>query len=142
MSNRRPASWLYPKPKEIEKLAARMRSPAPAAPDPGPGGAPPEAWWDSVFGDPRVTGERFETGDRSGQRFETSGKNLRLGDIRREVLRVECLRCFRIVEIQRLDAIKLYGPQAVWKEVGAHLLDNGCQHRTGSRDEDGCWPRF
>jgi hypothetical protein len=52
------------------------------------------------------------------------------------------LKCFRIIEIQRLDAIKLYGPHVVWKEVGAALLDGSCQHRTGSRDEDGCWPRF
>jgi hypothetical protein len=135
MSSRRPAQFDFPKPKALEKLAARIPAPATSAPDSGPAGAPPEAWWDSVLKD-------FETGDRTGQRFETSGKNLRLFDIRREVLRVECLRCFRIVEIQRLDAIRLYGPQAVWKEVGAHLLDNGCQHRTGSRDEDGCWPSW
>jgi hypothetical protein len=63
----------------------------------------------------------------------------RLCDIRREVLRVECLRCFRIVEIQRLDAVKLYDAGS---EVGTHLLESGCQHRTGSRDQDGCWPRF
>jgi hypothetical protein len=22
------------------------------------------------------------------------------------------------------------------------LLENGCQHRTGNRDSDGCWPDF
>jgi hypothetical protein len=28
------------------------------------------------------------------------------------------MRCLRIVEIQKLDAIRFYGPQAVWKDVG------------------------
>jgi hypothetical protein len=135
MSNRRPHPGSIPKPKEIEKLAARMRSPAPATPDPGPSGAPPDEWWDRVLQD-------IDTGRRSGQRSETGGKNLRLCDIRREVLRVECLRCFRIVEIQRLDAVRLYDAGSVWKQVGTHLLQSGCQHRTGSRDDDGCWPRF
>jgi hypothetical protein len=37
----------------------------------------------------------------------------------------------RIVEIQRADAVRLYGPHAVWKDVGQRLLDDGCQHRTG-----------
>ena len=63
----------------------------------------------------------------------------RLIDIRQEVLRVECLRCFRIVEIQRLDAIKLFGPGSLWDAVADHLLESGCPHRTGSRDEDGGW---
>jgi hypothetical protein len=54
-----------------------------------------------------------------------------LGEIRSDLLRVECLRCFRIVEIQRLDAVRLYGPHAVWKDVGYRLLDDGCRHRTG-----------
>jgi len=54
-----------------------------------------------------------------------------LTDIRQEVLRVECLKCFRIVEIQRLDAIKLFGPGSLWGAVADHLLETGCQHRTG-----------
>jgi hypothetical protein len=66
----------------------------------------------------------------------------RLSEIPRQVLRVECLRCFRIVEIQHADAVKLHGPHAIWKDVGQRLLDDGCQHRTGSREEDGCWPDF
>ena len=68
--------------------------------------------------------------------------NGRLSEMPRELLRVECLRCFRMVEIKRLDAIKLYGPHAVWKDVGQVLLDDGCQHRTGRLEEDGCWPNF
>jgi hypothetical protein len=60
----------------------------------------------------------------------------------RERLRVECLRCFRTVEIQRLDAVKLYGPHAILKDVGSRLLDDGCQHRRGRHEEDGCWPNW
>jgi hypothetical protein len=65
-----------------------------------------------------------------------------LGEIRSDLLRVECLRCFRIVEIQRPDAVRLYGPHAIWKDVGHRLLDDGCRHRTGRHEEDGCWPDF
>jgi hypothetical protein len=57
-----------------------------------------------------------------------------------ELLRVECARCSRCVQIQRLDAVKLYGPHAVWKDVGQRLLDDGCKVRTGRHEEDGCWP--
>jgi hypothetical protein len=66
----------------------------------------------------------------------------RLDEIPRELLRVECLRCFRAVEIQRADAVRLYGPHAVWKDVGLRLLDDGCVHRSGRHEEDGCWPDF
>jgi hypothetical protein len=38
---------------------------------------------------------------------------------------VECNRCLRCVEIQRLDAVKLFGPHALWKDVGQRLLDDG-----------------
>jgi hypothetical protein len=65
---------------------------------------------------------------------------MRLSEIPRELLRVECARCSRCVEIQRLDAIKLCGPHAIWRDVGQALLDNGCRVRTGRLEEDGCWP--
>ena len=58
------------------------------------------------------------------------------------VLRSSCPRCERIVEIQKSDAVRLYGPDAVWREVGQRLLDNTCQQRTGRYEEDGCWPSF
>jgi hypothetical protein len=48
---------------------------------------------------------------------------MRLSEIPRELLRVECRRCARTIEIQRRDAVKLYGPHAVWKDVGQRLLD-------------------
>jgi hypothetical protein len=60
----------------------------------------------------------------------------------RHVLRVSCRRCDRIVEIQTVDALRLYGAHAIWKDVGMKLLDNGCQERTGRLEEDGCWPSF
>jgi hypothetical protein len=65
---------------------------------------------------------------------------MRLSEIPRELLRVECARCSRCVEILRLDAIKLCGPHAIWRDVGQALLDNGCRVRTGRLEEDGCWP--
>ena len=47
----------------------------------------------------------------------------RLSEIQRHVLRVECRRCSCIVEIQKLDAVRFYGRQALWKDVGQRLLD-------------------
>ena len=99
--------------------------------DAGPGGALPAEYWDAVLRDPRAAGRPW-----------LPVSQMRLSEIPRELLRVECLRCFRAVEIQRLDAINLYGPHAVWRDVGQVLLDGGCQHRTGSREDDGCWPDF
>ncbi len=84
---------------------------------------------DSVLHDPRA-----ETAKPSAARS--------LGAIRSDLLRVECRKCSRIVEISRSDAIRLYGPQAAWRDVGTKLLDDGCQHRSGNRDSDGCWPDF
>src|SRR3979411_1481555 len=69
-------------------------------------------------------------------------QQLRLSEIPRHVLRVECLRCFRIVEIQKADATRFYGPHAVWKDVRQRLLDQTCTNRTGRHEEDGCWPAF
>jgi hypothetical protein len=60
----------------------------------------------------------------SGCRFQT---------LRAKILRVECRRCSRCVEIQRLDAVKLYGPNATWRDVRQRLLDDGCRIRMGRR---------
>jgi hypothetical protein len=49
--------------------------------------------------------------------------------IQRHVLRVSRRRCSRIVEIQKADAIRLYGQQAVWKDVGHRILNDTCQRR-------------
>ena len=86
---------------------------------------------DSVLADPRAAGKpRLPIEQR------------RLAEVPGELLRVECMRCFRVVEIQRLDAVKLHGPHAVRKDIGQRLLDDGCQHRTGRHEEDGCWPNW
>jgi hypothetical protein len=86
-------------------------------------------YWDSVLKDPRAG-----DGVRMRQR--------KLLEIQRHVLRVSCRRCERTVEIQTLDAIRLYGGKAVWKDVAQRLLDDTCQQRTGRHEEDGCWPGF
>jgi hypothetical protein len=113
-----------PTPKQFEKMAAEAaRRPPSPAPDREDG------WWDSVLSDPRAAGS---PGIPIQQR--------RLSEIPRHVLRVEGIRCNRIVEIQTLDAVRFYGPHAIWKEVGQRLLDNTCPHRTGRQEEDGCWP--
>lgn len=116
-----------PTPKQMEKLAAegvrKQTTPAAAPEEP----LPPE-YWDAVLKDPRATA----TGAQLRQR--------QLSEIQRHVLRVNCRRCDRTVEIQTADAVRLYGRNAVWKDVAKRLLDNTCQQRTGRHEEDGCWP--
>ena len=54
----------------------------------------------------------------------------------------ESPRCGRIIEIQKINAVRLYGPRAAWKDVGQRLLDDTCNQRTGRHEEDGCWAVF
>ncbi|MBN9007565.1 MAG: hypothetical protein J0H40_19380 [Rhizobiales bacterium] len=125
MASRRCADWRFPTEKQAraEETARRLRANAP------PTRTDEECWWDSVLSDPRAATPR-----------PSPARSLK--DIKSELLRVECLRCMRIVEIQRLDAVRLYGGEVTWKAVGQKLLDDGCQHRTGRHEEDGCWPDF
>ena len=125
----RPASWRMPTPKQMEKLAAEAaRRPANAA---AALEAPlPAEYWDSVLKDPQAVSSGSETRHR------------RLSEIQRHVLRVSCRRCERTVEIQTVDAVRLYGGKAVWKDVAQRLLDDTCLQRTGRHEEDGCWPGF
>ncbi|MGL9623652.1 hypothetical protein QRQ56_37430 [Bradyrhizobium sp. U531] len=112
-----------PTPKQMEKLAAeaaRRLGPSAAGPD-----APlPAEYWESVLKDPRAEA----TGAQMRQR--------RLSEIQRHVLRISCRRCERTVEIQTADAVRLYGGNAVWKDVAQRLLDNTCQQRTGRHEEE------
>ena len=62
--------------------------------------------------------------------------------ISQHTLGVSCSRCGRIVEIQKVDAVRLYGTNAIFKDVAQRLLDNTCQQRTGRHEKDGCWPSF
>lgn len=118
-----------PTPNQMEKLAAEaVRKQAILAEAPEEPLAP--EYWDSVLNDPRAA----VTGTQLRQR--------RLSEIQRHVLRVNCRRCDRTVEIQTADAVRLYGRNALWKDVAQRLLDNTCQLRTGRHEEDGCWPAF
>lgn len=67
---------------------------------------------------------------------------LPLTEIPLHLLRVSCRRCSRTMEIQKVDAIRLYGQNAIWKDVGQRLLDDTCTQRTGRHEEDGCWPFY
>lgn len=148
MASRRPADWRFPTEKQqrAEETARRMHTAADVSflghndvpdpktsqtPTPGPADQMPDAYWDAVLADPRASA-------RPGVHIG----NRRLSEIPRHVLRVSCRRCDRIVEIQTADALKLYGEHAIWKDVGMKLLDNGCQERTGVREDDGCWPSY
>ena len=62
----------------------------------------------------------------------------RLSEVPRHLLRVECLRCSRTVEIQKADAVRLYGPHAVFKDVGLALLEYGCKARTNTEAPRQC----
>jgi hypothetical protein len=125
----RPASWRMPTPKQMERLAAEPGR-KPATTVGGPEEPLPPEYWQSLLQDPRALSGGLQTRQR------------KLSEIERHVLRVSCRRCKRIVEIQKADAVRLYGPGSVWKEVGQKLLDNTCQQRTGRHEEDGCWPSF
>jgi hypothetical protein len=108
-------------PEQMEKLAREV---ARSGPD-----ASPDEWWAAVLADPCIA-------SRPGIPVQQR----RLSEIPRHVLRVECRRCERVVEIQKAHATQLYGPHAIWKDVGQRILDNTCPHRTGRHEEDGCWP--
>lgn len=121
-----------PTPKQMEKLAAAAavgRQP-PAAPACGPADAMPVEYWAAVL-------ESTDAG-----RPDPSIRTQRLSQIGRHVLRVSCSKCARTVEIQKADAVRLYGAQSVWKDCAQRLLDDTCQVRTGRHEEDGCWPAF
>jgi hypothetical protein len=118
-----------PTPKQIEKLAAEAAR-KPGSPAAAADGPLPAEYWDSVLKDPRAGAA------------STRMRQRKLSEISRHVLRVACRRCDRTVEIQTVDAVRLYGGNAVWKDVAQRLLDDTCRQRTGRLEEDGCWPAF
>jgi hypothetical protein len=125
MAGRRAADWRFPTPKQAkaEETARRMREAAAqrlAVDDEA-------AWWAAVLADPRADSRR-------------PAPARTIGEMRGKLLRVECLRCFRVAQIEREEALRLVG--SLWKDVATHLLADGCQHRTGRHEEDGCWPDF
>ncbi|MFK4525161.1 hypothetical protein ABIF90_003142 [Bradyrhizobium japonicum] len=117
--------------KEIDKMAAFAGRNVPREPGLAPEADLPPEYWQALLDDPRAE-------SRSGP----SGGALPLSQIPQHILRVGCRRCARVVEIQKVDAVRLYGREALWKDVGRRLLDNTCAQRTGRHEEDGCWPAF
>lgn len=117
-----------PTPKQMEKLAAAVGKEPRSSPASGPGDPMPPEYWESVMRDLKPPDPLVRT--------------LQLSEVPQHVLRVSCARCDRTVEIQKADAIRLYGPKPVLKDVVQRLLDDTCQVRTGSHEDDGCWPSF
>jgi len=121
-----------PNPKQMEKMAAAARRHSMRLPGLAPDADLPPEYWQALLEDARV-----ETGPAP-----SFPRALRLSQIPHHVLRVGCRRCGRLVEIQKVDATRVCGADAIWKELGRRLLDNTCTHRTGRYKEDGCWPTF
>lgn len=123
-----------PTPRQMEKLAAAVGKEPRTIRTPGPADAMPPEYWESVLNDALA--------DAKPERLGVPIRTLRLSEIPQHILRVSCSRCGRIVEIQKVDAVRLYGMNAIFKDVAQRLLDNTCQQRTGRHEEDGCWPGF
>jgi hypothetical protein len=129
-----PASWRMPTPTQMEKMAATVDRKAPSARGLAPDEDLPPEYWQALLDDHRADGSSPGRG--------AAGVRTRLSQIPQHILRVGCRRCARTVEIQKADAARLYGPDAIWMAVGQRLLDNTCTQRTGRHEEDGCWPVF
>jgi hypothetical protein len=117
----------------MEKMAAVGKKAPPARALAPSDDLPPE-YWQALLGDARADGANPVP--------RASGRALLLDEIPQHLLRVSCRRCGRTVEIQKADAIRLYGKVAIWRDVGQRLLDNTCTQRTGRHEEDGCWPSY
>ncbi len=130
----RPASWRMPNRKQMEEMARHLDRNTPPVRGLAPNDGLPEDYWQALLEDVRSAGGPLLPRGSLSQR--------RLGEITDHVLRVECRRCGRTVEIQKADAVRLYGSEAAWRDVGQRLLDDTCTQRTGRYEEDGCWPSF
>ncbi|MFK4536367.1 hypothetical protein ABIA00_004550 [Bradyrhizobium ottawaense] len=120
-----------PTPKQMDKTAALVGRNVPRKRGLAPDADLPAEYWQALLDDARAEA-------RSGP----SEAALRLDQIPKHLLRVGCRRCGRIVEIQKVDAVRLYGREALWKDVARRLLENTCTLRTGRHEEDGCWPSY
>jgi hypothetical protein len=123
-----------PTPKQMEKLAAAVDREPRRMPTPSPADPMPPEHRESVLADPLA--------DAGPVTPPSPIRTQRLAQILQHILRASCSRCGRTVEIQKADAVRLYGPLAVWTDVGQRLLDDTCQQRTGRHEEDGWWPVF
>ncbi|WLC16651.1 hypothetical protein [Bradyrhizobium diazoefficiens] len=120
-----------PTPTQMNKMASLVGERGPQKPGLARNADLPAEYWQALLDDRRAEA-----------RSVCSEAALRLDQIPKHLLRVGCWRCARIVEIQKVDALRLYGREAIWKDVGRRLLDNTCTQRTGRHEEDGCWPQF
>ena len=109
-----------PTPKQMEKLAAAVGREPRRTPTPGPGDTDASR----ILG---IRPQRTRSPTPALCRRAPPIRTLRLSEIPQHILRVSCSRCGRIVEIQKADAVRLYGQTAVWKDVGQRLLDDTCQ---------------
>jgi len=116
----------------MEKMALAVGRKAPPAATLAPDDDLPPEYWQALLEDARADA-RSPT---------PSSGALRLTDMSQHLLRVSCRRCGRTVEIQKVDAVRLYSERAYWKNVGLRLLDDTCTQRTGRHEEDGCWPSY
>ncbi|MHC4041331.1 hypothetical protein I3J27_32150 [Bradyrhizobium xenonodulans] len=119
---------------QMEKMAHAVARSAPPARSLAPDGDLPPEYWQALLDDAGADGGHPPP--------KTSGRLQRLSQIPQHLLRLSCRRCSRTVEMQKMDAVRLYGPEAVWRDVGQRLLDDTCTNRTGRHEEDGCWPSF
>jgi hypothetical protein len=111
-----------PSRKEMENMASAVGMKAVPVPPLPPGDDLPPEYWQALLEDAR-------TGARSPI---PSSRTLQLSEISHHLLRVSCRRCSRTVEIQKVDAIRLYGQRAIWKDVGQRLLDDTCNTANGT----------
>jgi hypothetical protein len=128
----RPASWRMPTAKQMERMATALGRKAVPTRALAPNDDLPPEYWQALLEDARA----------DAMTSKSSIAARRLTEIPQHLLRVVCRRCSRTVEIQKVDAIRLYGERAVWKDVGQRLLDDTCMQRTGRHEEDGCWPFY
>lgn len=118
----------------MEKRATAVDRKAPPTQALAPGDDLPPEYWRALLDDANADG--------GNPGPAAIGRLLRLSQISKHLLRVGCQRCRRTVEIQTVDAVRLYGRDALWKDVVQRLLDNTCTQRTGRHEEDGCWPSY
>jgi hypothetical protein len=124
----RPAGWRMPTAKQMERMATALGRKAVPTRALAPND---DEYWQALLEDARA----------DAMTSKSSIAARRLTEIPQHLLRVVCRRCSRTVEIQKVDAIRLYGARAVWKDVGQRLLDDTCTQRTGRHEED-CWPLY
>ena len=62
---------------------------------------------------------------------------MRLCQMSQHILRVECRRCSRTVEIQKVDAIRLYGSELATSFIDRPSLIGGMRIQVGSDVYDG-----